>query len=198
MLSDRLKKVIGEHFSSMKAASENMDIPYRTLQNYVSGKQMPGSEALIKLHDKINVDLNWLLTGTSSDNSRDTANKISRREEWADIELMASIISSLGKETKIYDHYLHENNVIPLLTLMYSVKRKIRGGVFDLENTTHNDILDEALEDYVRSNHGRAVFDSVEVTNFAQTTAKEPSKVNQDISGTSHTIAGNDITITSR
>lgn len=39
-----------------------VDIPYRTLQNYISGERSPNIESLEKLH-KNGININWLITG---------------------------------------------------------------------------------------------------------------------------------------
>ncbi|MAL80653.1 MAG: hypothetical protein CMN55_16370 [Sneathiella sp.] len=61
-ISNRLRSYIAIQNKSIKEFSAHVDIPYRTLQDYLSGKRSPGSEHLIRLAQK-GVDITWLLTG---------------------------------------------------------------------------------------------------------------------------------------
>ena len=48
---------------SIKAFAELLDVPYRTLQNYLLNERDPSAEVLIKISDVLKVDLNWLMCG---------------------------------------------------------------------------------------------------------------------------------------
>ena len=48
---------------NIKAFSEISGIPYRSIQNYLRNEREPNVEALIKLKEAMNIDINWLLTG---------------------------------------------------------------------------------------------------------------------------------------
>lgn len=48
---------------NIKAFAELLDVPYRTLQNYLLNERDPSAEVLIKISDVLNVDLNWLMRG---------------------------------------------------------------------------------------------------------------------------------------
>lgn len=48
---------------SLTDFSKRSGIQYRTLQDYVADKILPGSESLVKVHEELRVSLNWLLTG---------------------------------------------------------------------------------------------------------------------------------------
>ncbi|WP_328588273.1 helix-turn-helix transcriptional regulator [Canicola haemoglobinophilus] len=43
--------------------SELSGIPYRSVQNYLRNEREPNVEALTKLKETMNIDVNWLLTG---------------------------------------------------------------------------------------------------------------------------------------
>jgi transcriptional regulator with XRE-family HTH domain len=62
-VSNRLKLLIDVLGLNLKEFSKATGIPYRTLQEYLYGKSLPGSENLIKIYTKFSVNLNWLLTG---------------------------------------------------------------------------------------------------------------------------------------
>lgn len=62
-IGERMHAVLYKHKLLLKQASEYAEIPYRSLQNYISGKQQPGTDALLKFHRAFDVNLNWLLTG---------------------------------------------------------------------------------------------------------------------------------------
>ena len=60
-IKERIRDVITAQDISIKGFSEAMDIPLRTLHNYLSGEREPSAEFLIKLSSKLNINLNWLL-----------------------------------------------------------------------------------------------------------------------------------------
>ena len=62
-ISNRLREVMEYKGLSIKAFAELLDVPYRTLQNYLLNERDPSAEVLIKISDVLNVDLNWLMRG---------------------------------------------------------------------------------------------------------------------------------------
>ncbi|WP_165773150.1 helix-turn-helix domain-containing protein [Conservatibacter flavescens] len=62
-INQRLKEAINSQNMTIKAFSELVDIPYRSLQNYLREERDPNVDALSKICGKANVNLNWLLTG---------------------------------------------------------------------------------------------------------------------------------------
>ncbi|HED4454457.1 TPA: helix-turn-helix transcriptional regulator, partial [Pasteurella multocida] len=62
-ISNRLREVMELKGLSIKALSELLDMPYRTLQNYLLNERTPSADALIKISQTLNVDLNWLMIG---------------------------------------------------------------------------------------------------------------------------------------
>jgi bacteriophage CI repressor helix-turn-helix domain len=62
-ISNRLREVMEYKGLSIKAFAELLDMPYRTLQNYLLNERDPSAEVLIKISDVLNVDLNWLMCG---------------------------------------------------------------------------------------------------------------------------------------
>ncbi|AWB52925.1 helix-turn-helix domain-containing protein [Pasteurella multocida] len=62
-ISNRLRKVMEYKGLNIKAFAELLDVPYRTLQNYLLNERDPSAKVLIKVSDVLNVDLNWLMRG---------------------------------------------------------------------------------------------------------------------------------------
>lgn len=62
-ISDRLNQLIGLEKLNIKDFAKQCDIPYRSMYNYVRGEREPNLEALSKISQKFNVNLNWLITG---------------------------------------------------------------------------------------------------------------------------------------
>lgn len=62
-ISNRLREVMEYKGLNIKAFAELLDVPYRTLQNYLLNERDPSAEVLIKISDMLNVDLNWLMRG---------------------------------------------------------------------------------------------------------------------------------------
>lgn len=61
--SERLKQLMEVKGFNLKTFSEQAEIPYRTLQNYILSGREPNSEALMRLHTRLGVNLNWLVCG---------------------------------------------------------------------------------------------------------------------------------------
>ena len=61
--SERLKQVMEVKGFNLKTFSEQTDIPYRTLQNYILTNREPRAESLAKLHSQLGINLNWLMSG---------------------------------------------------------------------------------------------------------------------------------------
>jgi transcriptional regulator with XRE-family HTH domain len=62
-IGDRLRSVIEENDFNLKSFAKAASIPYRSFQNYVSNKQKPGVDVLLKVREHLGVNLDWLLTG---------------------------------------------------------------------------------------------------------------------------------------
>lgn len=62
-ISNRLREVMEYKGLNIKAFAELLNVPYRTLQNYLLNERDPSAEVLIKVSDMLNVDLNWLMRG---------------------------------------------------------------------------------------------------------------------------------------
>lgn len=62
-IKDRLREIIDSQNMSIKAFAESMQIPLRTLHNYLSGEREPSTEVLAKIATELNINLNWLLLG---------------------------------------------------------------------------------------------------------------------------------------
>jgi len=59
----RLRSVIDDIGINVSEFSRIADIPYGTLQQYLSDKRSPATEALTKICTQTNIDIHWLLTG---------------------------------------------------------------------------------------------------------------------------------------
>ena len=62
-VQERLKFLISSLNLTIRELSKKTEIPYRTLQDYLLGKRMPGGENLQRICTHLSVNLNWLLTG---------------------------------------------------------------------------------------------------------------------------------------
>lgn len=62
-ISNRLREVMEYKGLNIKTFAELLDMPYRTLQNYLLNERDPSAEVLIKVSDVLNVNLNWLMRG---------------------------------------------------------------------------------------------------------------------------------------
>lgn len=62
-INNRLREVMEYNGLNIKAFAKLLDVPYRTLQNYLLNERNPSAELLIKVSDVLNVNLNWLMRG---------------------------------------------------------------------------------------------------------------------------------------
>ena len=65
-MSNRFREVMEYKGLSINAFAELLDMPYRTLQNYLLNERDPSAEVLIKISDVLNVDLNSLIRSEGS------------------------------------------------------------------------------------------------------------------------------------
>ncbi|MEA5115792.1 MAG: helix-turn-helix transcriptional regulator [Geobacteraceae bacterium] len=63
-MNERLKAVRLNRGLSQKEISETLEIGLRSWQQYEQGTSIPGGKVLEALLDKLNVNINWLLSGT--------------------------------------------------------------------------------------------------------------------------------------
>lgn len=81
-ISNRLREVMEYKGLNIKAFAELLNVPYRTLQNYLLNDREPSAEVLIKVGDKLNVDLNWLMRGEGDMfRSSKNRNELSEKEK---------------------------------------------------------------------------------------------------------------------
>ena len=62
-ISNRLREVMEIKGLNIKCFSEQLNIPYRTLQNYLLHSRDPSAEVLVKVSEALDVNLNWLMRG---------------------------------------------------------------------------------------------------------------------------------------
>lgn len=60
---ERLKIIIDNSGLNIKDFAKKCDIPYRTMQDYLAGKSMPGGDNLQKITTFSRASIDWLLTG---------------------------------------------------------------------------------------------------------------------------------------
>ena len=58
--ADRIKSIIGS--LSYEEFAKKIDVDVSTISNWISGKNLPKGDTLQRIHQKFNVDLNWLLS----------------------------------------------------------------------------------------------------------------------------------------
>ena len=63
MLKENLKKIRQELGLSVAKFSERLEIPAPTITCYERGERTPSAQLFIQLHLKLNVNLNWFVTG---------------------------------------------------------------------------------------------------------------------------------------
>lgn len=62
-ISKRLNQLVELNQLTIKDFAERCGIPYRSMYNYVRGEREPNLEALSRISQTFNVDLNWLISG---------------------------------------------------------------------------------------------------------------------------------------
>lgn len=61
-MSEKLRQIIGD--STIEAFAASIDESPQRVKDVLRGKQKPPSTFLVRLHVRLGVDLNWLLTDT--------------------------------------------------------------------------------------------------------------------------------------
>lgn len=79
---NRLKSVIKEERYTQKEFSMELDIPLRTVEEYVSGRNKPSGDLFMKLsnHEKFKKYTMWLLSGNAEPNSGQISPAFSTQE----------------------------------------------------------------------------------------------------------------------
>jgi len=62
-IGKRLRKAIKDANMKMTDFSKYSGIPYTTIQEYIYDKRAPGGESLLKICAKLNISMDWLMTG---------------------------------------------------------------------------------------------------------------------------------------
>ena len=63
MLKENLKKIRKELGLSVAKLGEKLEIPAMTLTNYERGERTPSAQLFIQLNKKLNINLNWFVSG---------------------------------------------------------------------------------------------------------------------------------------
>lgn len=80
-ISSRLREVMESKGLNIKAFAEQLNIPYRTLQNYLLHSRDPSAEVLIKVSETLDVNLNWLMRGEGEMFNCSLVNDLSEKEQ---------------------------------------------------------------------------------------------------------------------
>ena len=63
ILSGRLSLLIEKSTGKQSLFAEKIHFPESSISHWINDKEKPGADALLTIHEKFNVNLNWLLTG---------------------------------------------------------------------------------------------------------------------------------------
>ena len=104
-IGQKIKQIAADNSFTLKELADRAGIPYRSMQNYASDKQQPGVEALTKLRELLDIDLNWLLTdgetlSPAKDQTSTESNKLLSKqiESALKVEAMADLTHFIFKE----------------------------------------------------------------------------------------------------
>jgi transcriptional regulator with XRE-family HTH domain len=62
-VKNRLREFLSDEGLKITEAAEKSGIPYRSMQNYLSGERDPSVEALTAMNTRLGISVDWLLTG---------------------------------------------------------------------------------------------------------------------------------------
>lgn len=65
-ISERLKLVLDAKNMTVTEFSNVTGISYRSAMNYLNEGREPSSDVLIKIHNGLDIDINWLLVGNGN------------------------------------------------------------------------------------------------------------------------------------
>ena len=89
--------------SDLVEFAKQIDVKYETVRVWCKNKNLPNASQLIKINEKYNIDLHWLLTGNQFENKN-----INSKERAELMELKEEQMHILKK----YAEALEENNII--------------------------------------------------------------------------------------
>jgi transcriptional regulator with XRE-family HTH domain len=199
MISERLKDFIDGKGLSLKDAAARCSIPYRSLQNYCSGKQLPGTDALVKLSDGLDINIDWLLTGDNNSHFPDSTPE----KSVCDIGLLELVVDALRNTEYSAFSGVKLDLILPLIAQLYNQaaivddlglrKKILESSILLLSKGVHLEILDttpsKAMPEELREVH-RSVIEKIE----EKVSTSDSSSVTQVFEGaTVGNVAGRDI-----
>lgn len=98
---ERLYKIIPD--GNREEFAGNIGVKYETVRIWCKGKNLPNGSQLVKINEKYNIDIHWLLTGKQFENEN-----VDLKEHTELIELKEEQMSILKK----YTEALEDNNRI--------------------------------------------------------------------------------------
>ena len=123
-IGQRLRAAIENANFSMRSFAKAADLPYRSVQSYASNQQKPGTDALIKIHETLEVSIDWLLCGRKKPKfvaavprpEEATAGDIEEICEWIytfeDPEVLAEIIAGFVKLNRKLSQFAERSTIM--------------------------------------------------------------------------------------
>lgn len=115
------------NYASMADIARQLDVSHSTVRNYVQQNRLPDADVLIKIVNRTNVSLRWLLAGVGDSNAEDD----SLRDLGGRIEpeQIASIEALRIEWARVYEHKVSWNDFLVILITHgeTAVRRKLFG-----------------------------------------------------------------------
>lgn len=88
MHQENLKKIRQKLGLSVAKFADKLDIPAPTLTCYERGERTPSAQLFVQLHKKINVNLNWFVSGDGEMFNQESDLKNFKKEILAEVRQM--------------------------------------------------------------------------------------------------------------
>lgn len=198
-IHERMKWVLDKENISLKQASERTGIPYRSLQNYISGNQQPGTDALAKFYSTFKADLNWLISGEGSYSS--SLDGLSVNRTSVDAALFKKVVEALNSSDSelrgvrlehLLDHVITVYNSLLQCESQSEKDRMLHAQIQLLNKLVAPHIVEnlKSLEPLMEGEQKTLIRKDIEAY---EKLASSQVTTTQHISGAHHQIAGRDV-----
>ncbi|NDV46292.1 helix-turn-helix domain-containing protein [Paludibacter sp. 221] len=132
MMKDVIKRVelVMEKFNIEKdnKFSEIIGLEQKTVNNYLKGRRKPSLEFLVKIHEVLNINLDWLITGRGEMQLKES--KEAEQSGVSDNELILQLKERIEKLEEDKEHYRQElESKQAIINKLLSIKDPVLDGI---------------------------------------------------------------------
>lgn len=141
-IGERLRRHIAFRGISISDFAKELEIPYRTLQDYLSGKRKPSADQLTRMVNS-GIDVNWLLTGDFVNQFAGLARGRSEKENF--LFANQDLLEKLGKRCiSIIDQFQQdrqESGESPKFSTLFDLYQRAVMMTFDVAGKISDNLV---------------------------------------------------------